>query len=83
MSTHSISVRLQTHKSGRTTAYVECCWKTGTNRQAHSAYSVAKHGLLGAITKVIEARERSQGRALNINARSVLAKLAPKLKGLA
>ncbi len=62
---HAFSARYQTHKSGRQTLYVEACWKAP--HQKHVAYSVAKHGWIGAVTKAIQAREESQGKPLGID----------------
>lgn len=68
------------HKSGRSTPYVEACWKAD-GVQKHVAYSVNKHGWQGATVKAITARETSQGISLGINAAELADALRAKAAG--
>lgn len=77
---HSINARYQVHKSGNKSIYVESCWKIGKRTQ-HVAYSVRKHGWVGAVSKAIEERERSQGVSLELSARSIAQTLRRQLVG--
>lgn len=68
------------HKSGRSTPYVEACWKAD-GAQKHVAYSANKHGWHGATVKAITARETSQGISLGINAAELADALRAKAAG--
>lgn len=76
----SFNAYQETHKSGRSTLYVEACWKAD-GRQKHVAYSVRKHGWHGATLKAITAREASQGRSLGIDADELANSMRAKFEG--
>lgn len=68
---HSINAYWMPMKSGELYLYVCSNWRKG-KRMVSSKYSAQKHGLLGAIKKCIEAREKSQGKKLDIDPQQVL-----------